>query len=60
MKDFNPMVFVTGLFITAVIGLIVLLLLENLTFSGLCMVAAAILYSCSLEKTDQPKKDGKE
>lgn len=50
MKDFNFMTFIAGLFIVVIVGVITLLLGQGFEFSGLCMVAAAILYSCSLEE----------
>ena len=57
MKDLNVMTFVAGLVVTAVIGIVVLLLLQDLTFAGLCIVATAILYSSSLESVKKSKNN---
>ncbi|MDO4501343.1 MAG: hypothetical protein Q4B60_08770 [Erysipelotrichaceae bacterium] len=49
MKDINFSTFFAGLFITVIVGVLSLFTGFGTIFSGLCMVATAILYACSLE-----------
>ncbi|MCR5448830.1 MAG: hypothetical protein K6F23_05475 [Solobacterium sp.] len=50
MKDLNYLVFLVGLFISFMTGIITLLIFHDLSFSGMCIIASAILYSHSLEQ----------
>jgi hypothetical protein len=51
-KDIDFVLLIAGLAICAVIGIITLLLFQNASFSGMCIIAAAIVYSSSLQSKD--------
>lgn len=48
MKKINVDVFIAGLFISALIGMVTLLIFQDLPFSGMCIIASAILYTTCL------------
>lgn len=49
VKDINIWIFIAGLFLSFVVGIITFFIFNDLIFSGLCIVATAILFSHSLE-----------
>jgi hypothetical protein len=51
-KDIDFVLLIAGLAICAVIGIITLLLFQNASFSGMCIIAGAIVYSSSLQSKD--------
>lgn len=48
MKNFYLNIFIAGFFICALIGIVTLLIFQNVLVSGMCMISASILYSSSL------------
>jgi hypothetical protein len=52
MKDINFTLLIAGLAICAVVGIVTLLIFQDLSFSGMCIIAVAILYSSSLQSKD--------
>ena len=48
MKKINVDIFIAGLFISDLIGIVTLLIFRDLSFSGMCIIASAILYSTCL------------
>jgi hypothetical protein len=51
-KDIDFTLLIAGLAICVVIGIIALLLFQDASFSGMCIIAAAIVYSSSLQRKD--------
>ena len=49
MKDINIWIFIAGLFLSFAVGMITFFIFNDLTFSGLCIVVTAIVFSHSLE-----------
>ncbi len=52
MKDINFELLIAGLVICAVLGVVTLLIFQDLSFSGMCIIATAILYSSALQSRD--------
>jgi hypothetical protein len=52
MKDINFFILIAGLVICLVIGSVTFLIFQDLSFSGMCMIVTAILYSSSLQSND--------
>lgn len=52
MKDINFELLIAGLVICAALGVVTLLIFQDLSFSGMCIIATAILYSSSLQSRD--------
>ena len=48
MKNFDVYIFIAGLSISVLIGILTLLIFQNLLFSGMCIISASILYSSCL------------
>jgi hypothetical protein len=51
-KDIDFTLLIAGIAICVVIGIIALLLFQDASFSGMCIIAAAIVYSSSLQRKD--------
>ena len=49
MKDINFTVLIAGFVISLLAGAAALVFFEDLYFSGMCMIAAAVLYTGSLQ-----------
>lgn len=56
MKDLNVWTFTAGLLVSSIVGIIAVVIFKDLTFSGLCIVSTAILFSHSLENTNHSEK----
>lgn len=57
MKDLNIWTFIAGLVISIIVGFITIAIFKDFTYSGMCIVATAILFSHSLEKDNHSEED---